>query len=681
MKEARRVSDAESPTEAVRHAVRRTAAGWRTKLIDFGRRNPALYFKELKAGTLTLPLADHPALQALAAERAPLDLHAVLEPGPDLTKRLTTIRGKAKENEEERGLSTLFVAIGMATWKAPEGEGSDPRAPMFMLPVAVKETARGPQLVPNGEVVANGVLLQAWEHEHNITVPEFEDEQSVDGVLDQAFAVLERAGRDLVGFHVSPKCYLSNFSFAKMAMYDDLKRYEELLVRNRLVRAMAGDIAAQREIREAAGTVARAELDAIEPDDEVIVLEADEYQRQAIVSLSTFDAEGVIDGPPGTGKSQTIANLIAALVASGKTVLFVAEKRAALDAVRNRLAAAQLDDLLLDLHGADARRKTVYDRLRQRDERSRVQPPPPPPSTGRRIKQLRRTLTAYYRSVNEPLATCGQSPKEIMARLARLNPVAHGRSLWYGPACKALTPERHEEARVRIETLAQDHFILRRDPATPWALAAFTEPEEVARTMQDVQEAQGLLERLRRGIAPLATCVGCTTLGRTEAAEILASAAIVVDVARVFPPAVLDLDVDDVALTLRGTTGDPVRRFFATLVSPRYRSVLKALRSVASAQTNAAALGSSVERLAGIPQNHRARALFTLADAETVRELSTVVRALDERLRRIAAAVHVVFGDVLADVGDQLVRLADAGRLARRVPEVRSAEAWLRAND
>ena len=285
MEDATRASDAEGPSEAVRRAVRRTANDWRTKLIDFGRRNPALYFKELKAGTLTLPSADHVAVQALVAERAPLDLHSALEPGPDLTKRLSTIRAKAKENEEERGLSTLFVAIGMASWKAPEGEGSDPSAPMFMLPVAVKDTARGPQLVPNGELLANGVLLQAWEHEHNISVPEFDDEESVEGDLAQAFAALERAGRDLVGFRVNPKCYLSNFSFAKMAMYEDLKRSEELLVQNRLVRAMAGDVAAQREIREAAGTVEREDLDAIEPDDEVIVLEADEYQRQAIASL------------------------------------------------------------------------------------------------------------------------------------------------------------------------------------------------------------------------------------------------------------------------------------------------------------------------------------------------------------------------------------------------------------
>ena len=244
---------------------------------------------------------------------------------------------------------------------------------------------------------------------------------------------------------------------------------------------------------------------------------------------------------PGTGKSQTIANLIAALVATGKTVLYVAEKRAQ-RSTRFEIASlpAQLDDLLLDLHGADARRKAVYDRLRQRDERSRLQPPAPPPSTGRRIKQLRRTLTAYYRSVNEPLVPSGESPRNLMARLARINAEAHGRSLWYGPACKTLTPERHEEARARIDTAAQDHPIFRRDPGTPWALARFTEPEDVARAMQHVQEAQALLERLRGGIAPLAACVGCTQLGRAEAVQILASAASVVEVARVFPPTVLE---------------------------------------------------------------------------------------------------------------------------------------------
>jgi predicted ATP-dependent serine protease len=70
-----------------------------------------------------------------------------------------------------------------------------------------------------------------------------------------------------------------------------------------------------------------------------------------------------VHGPPGTGKSQTITNLIATLTANGKTVLFVAEKRAALEVVMNRLTAVKLDHLVIDLHGAEQTPKKVMERV------------------------------------------------------------------------------------------------------------------------------------------------------------------------------------------------------------------------------------------------------------------------------------------------------------------------------
>ena len=59
------------------------------------------------------------------------------------------------------------------------------------------------------------------------------------------------------------------------------------------------------------------------------------------------------------GKSQTIANIIVELVAAGRTVLFVSEKAAALDVVRNRLSDAALSPFLLELHSHAATRKQV----------------------------------------------------------------------------------------------------------------------------------------------------------------------------------------------------------------------------------------------------------------------------------------------------------------------------------
>ena len=85
------------------------------------------------------------------------------------------------------------------------------------------------------------------------------------------------------------------------------------------------------------------------PEDDFSVLDADSSQRSAIDAVLAGRSL-VIHGPPGTGKSQTIANMIAALVARGRKVLFVAEKRAAIDAVLSRLKGVGLADIVLDIH-------------------------------------------------------------------------------------------------------------------------------------------------------------------------------------------------------------------------------------------------------------------------------------------------------------------------------------------
>jgi len=76
---------------------------------------------------------------------------------------------------------------------------------------------------------------------------------------------------------------------------------------------------------------------------------ADDSQRAAI-QMALDGKSFRLEGPPGTGKSQTITNLLASCLAHGKKVLFVAEKQTALDAVKKRLDACGLGDFCLNLH-------------------------------------------------------------------------------------------------------------------------------------------------------------------------------------------------------------------------------------------------------------------------------------------------------------------------------------------
>ena len=143
---------------------------------------------------------------------------------------------------------------------------------------------------------------------------------------------------------------MGNFSYTNMPMVEDLKNSVELLARNDLISAIAGVDEARQSLEANIQDPLPNQPDIDSPESEFLVLDADSSQNLAI-NRALSGKPMVIWGPPGTGKSQTIANLIATLVARGKSVLFVAEKRAAIDMVIRRLDSTGLSDLVMDIHG------------------------------------------------------------------------------------------------------------------------------------------------------------------------------------------------------------------------------------------------------------------------------------------------------------------------------------------
>ena len=135
----------------------------------------------------------------------------------------------------------------------------------------------------------------------------------------------------------------------------------------------------------------RSRVDLDDPERDVLVLDADSSQQEAIEAVRS-GSHLVVHGPPGTGKSQTIANLIATLAADGKRVLFVAEKRAAIDAVVGRLDRVGLGDLVLDLHVGRARPPPGGARARRRASTASPGPRPPAVVAGARPRHPTRWL-------------------------------------------------------------------------------------------------------------------------------------------------------------------------------------------------------------------------------------------------------------------------------------------------
>ena len=342
--------------------MRDAVAEWQRHLVDLGGRNTLLWFRDLPNATLDLTRA-HPAgmAQLFSAGSAPLRL-LLREPAAlaEAERRARAIRSRTRALEEERGISSCYLALGMATWDHP-GAPRPPAAPMLLRRLDITGAPKNPQelvlrIAP--EIDFNSVFVKYVEVEHGIEL----DQAAIDDFLtstssadvNKVLAGIQRACEGIPGFRVDRRYVAGTFSYTKLPMVRDLTDQLATLAAHPVVAALAGDADARAEVSaEAPPLVDR------DPQTERLVLDADASQ-QDVVEAARAGAHLVVEGPPGTGKSQTIANLIAALAADGRRVLFVAEKRAAIDAVVKRLDRVGLREMVLDAHdGQGTRAATV----------------------------------------------------------------------------------------------------------------------------------------------------------------------------------------------------------------------------------------------------------------------------------------------------------------------------------
>ena len=291
-----------------------------------------------------------------------------LAPPEKLDALLIELYRKTRLDLAEGGANTLFLAVGFLVWRKSESDARHYRAPLILLPVKLERRSvrSGVKLsIHEEEPRFNLTLLQMLRQDFDLEIPELAgalpiDDSGID--VPRIWNLVRRAVRDTPGFEVVEDVVLGTFSFAKYLMWKDLVDRTETLKRNPVVRHL---LETPREPYEGCGVPPRAEdLDAtIGPEELFAPLAADSSQLSAVIG-SAQGCDFVLDGPPGTGKSQTIANMIAHNLALGRKVLFVAEKRAALDVVHRRLVAHGLGPFCLELHSNKASKQEV---LRQLD--------------------------------------------------------------------------------------------------------------------------------------------------------------------------------------------------------------------------------------------------------------------------------------------------------------------------
>ncbi|HEB52580.1 MAG TPA: DUF3320 domain-containing protein, partial [bacterium] len=384
------------------HGPRDRLEHWRQRLLDLSMFNRLLNFVETRK---TVPLCRHdlaaiedrlqelarlrvaarPELAAddprdleLAAQRTGSDvmadyLAAELRAGrlrsqldeEQLGARLTEIFRHARTSIEETGANTLYLALGFLRWFESESSAKPRRAPLLLVPIVIERLSvqEGYRFVmDDAEVRANTTLLQLLERDFDLDAPFGdtlpEDDRGVDvGAVLKAFRRLVLA---MPRWEVEDAACIGFFSFTKYLMWRDLENRDELL-RSAVLRHLVDTpgAALQQDVPE----YARDELDVLDPAEVFCPRDADSSQLAAVMA-GAAGRSFVLEGPPGTGKSQTITNLIAQSLANGRRVLFVAEKRAALEVVYRRLAEVGLGPFCLELHSRKSGPKAVLEQLR-----------------------------------------------------------------------------------------------------------------------------------------------------------------------------------------------------------------------------------------------------------------------------------------------------------------------------
>ncbi len=321
----------------------------------------------------------------------------------ELASALTKLYRSSRMSLEENGANTLYLALGFLKWfETPKSEV--PRyAPLLLLPIEIiRKSAQKGYIIRSREeeTLMNITLLEMLRQDFGIVIPGLQelprDESGVD--VKKIFSIVRHGIMAQPRWDVEEQAFLGNFSFNKFIMWNDIHNNADKLAENEIVASLiSGKI--EWDIQDSSEELM--DLDQYySPSDITLPISADSSQLEAITA-AVQDKSFILHGPPGTGKSQTITNIIANALYQGKRVLFVAEKMAALEVVQRRLAEIGLDPFCLELHSNKAKKSSVLEQLQKTTEVIKKTSPLEYQSEAERLHALRIDLNAYVESLHK----------------------------------------------------------------------------------------------------------------------------------------------------------------------------------------------------------------------------------------------------------------------------------------
>lgn len=382
---------ASAEEKRIREAVLRKLDQWKKHLIDLTKRNKLLYFSPSKATIkitdpsisellkkividgkqLSFPMLKKERQLLLKDEEAEITENQkedAVKPGDietnvgvrELQTRLYRLGREWKTWQEEQGIHTLFLVLGVLKWQESEHENKAYLAPLVLIPIGlVKEGGDKPYEIEfvEEDIVPNPALAYKLKNDFNIELPDFPEDITEES-LEKYLAKIEGKVK-AQGWTVLREAWIGRFSFEKYVMYQDLENYREDACQHPVVKALAsaGALPQPSDMP----PIDRLD-DAVNPEEVFPVLDSDSSQTEVLVRARAGQ-NLVVHGPPGTGKSQTIVNLIAQMLRDGKRVLFVSEKMAALEVVYRRLKETGVSVGCLEVHSHHKDKGSVIEDL------------------------------------------------------------------------------------------------------------------------------------------------------------------------------------------------------------------------------------------------------------------------------------------------------------------------------
>lgn len=335
------------------------------------------------------------------------------------TEALKGVYRASKLSIEENGANSLYLTLGMLRWTEPNVEKAH-YAPILLVPMEIVRRGAGYVVrARDEETLLNVTLVEMLRQNYQIQInglnPLPEDKSGID--VNKVFAVFRNAIIQQKGWDIIEMAVLGNFSFSKFIMWNDIHSNLEALQQNKIVDSLIqGKLMLNVEGEDAGARQIDHEL---APNELALPVGADSSQLEAVFA-ATAGKSFILHGPPGTGKSQTITNIIANALFQGKRVLFAAEKMAALSVVQNRLAKIGLAPFCLEVHSNKAKKSDVLAQLQAASEVTKVKSPAAFESEANKLMNLRQQLNAYVEDLHKP-SYCGISLYEAVTRYCLLS--------------------------------------------------------------------------------------------------------------------------------------------------------------------------------------------------------------------------------------------------------------------